>query len=78
MLTFLKSYIIFLTGEHKTEEFQTMSPFSELPLLIDGEIKVYGPCPILLYLAEKCTKFQDFGEDNKQQMMVCIFVALWI
>lgn len=47
-----------------------MSPFSELPVLVDGELSIYGACPILIYLGEKFTTFKDFGEDNKQNMMV--------
>eukprot|EP00111_Clytia_hemisphaerica_P006716 TCONS_00019420-protein len=58
------------SGEHKTENFKKMSPFSEFPVLSDGENSIYGACPILLYLGEKYSNFKCFGEDGKQNMMV--------
>lgn len=57
-------------GEHKTEEFVKLNPHSEVPVLVDGELKIYGACPILLYLGEKYTSFNRFGETQKEKQMV--------
>lgn len=58
------------SGEHKTEEFRKLNPNCEVPVLVDGDVVIYEPCAILLYLAEKYTDYKDFGEGIKQQMMV--------
>ncbi|XP_057298415.1 glutathione S-transferase theta-1-like [Hydractinia symbiolongicarpus] len=57
-------------GEHNTNEFRELSPHGEIPLLVDGEVKIYGACAILFYLGEKYTKFNRFGESNAEKAMV--------
>ena len=57
-------------GEHKTPEFQKISPHGEVPVLVDGDVTVYGAVPILLYLGEKYTDFNRFGDTLKEKIKV--------
>ena len=59
-------------GEHKTPEFQKISPHGEVPVLVDGDVTVYGAVPILLYLGEKYTDFNRFGDTVKEKIKVSL------
>ena len=57
-------------GEHRSPEFLKLNPHGEVPVLVDGKVVVFEACAILLYLAEKYTKFNRFGETDQEKMMV--------
>ncbi|MGK7932371.1 MAG: glutathione S-transferase family protein [Microcystaceae cyanobacterium] len=42
-----------MKGEHKSPEYLTLNPFGQVPLLIDGEIKLADAQAILVYLAKQ-------------------------
>ena len=74
VVTFGKQHDIFslFIGEHKTPEFQKISPHGEVPVLVDGDVTVYGAVPILLYLGEKYTDFNRFGDTLKEKIKVSL------
>jgi len=41
-----------LKGEHKSPEYLALNPFGQIPLLIDGDIKLADAQAILVYLAK--------------------------
>jgi len=57
-------------GEHKNAEYEKITPHGELPVLVDKDIVIYGACAVLLYLAEKYTNFNRFGDTEKERQMV--------
>ena len=57
ILLFLK----FSTGEQFEKKFIEISPFSKIPVIKDNEKSVFGSGAILIYLAEKSTKFYDLN-----------------
>lgn len=42
-----------MKGEHKTPEYLLLNPFGQVPLLVDGEIKLADAQAILVYLAKQ-------------------------
>jgi glutathione S-transferase len=42
-----------MKGEHKSPEYLTLNPFGQVPLLIDGDIKLADAQAILVYLARQ-------------------------
>jgi glutathione S-transferase len=42
-----------MKGEHKSPEYLAMNPFGQVPLLVDGEIKLADAQAILVYLARR-------------------------
>jgi glutathione S-transferase len=40
-----------MKGEHKSPEYLALNPFGQVPLLIDGDIKLADAQAILVYLA---------------------------
>jgi glutathione S-transferase len=45
--------IDFAKGEHKTPEFLKINPAGKLPVLVDGDSKIFEGTAICLYLADK-------------------------
>ena len=43
-----------------------------MPVLVDGDVTVYGAVPILLYLGEKYTDFNRFGDTVKEKIKVSL------
>ena len=48
-------------GEQFEKKFIEISPFSKIPVIKDNEKNVFGSGAILIYLAEKSTKFYDLN-----------------
>ncbi|MDJ0660763.1 MAG: glutathione S-transferase [Crocosphaera sp.] len=42
-----------MKGEHKSQEYLALNPFGQVPLLIDGELKLADAQGILVYLAKQ-------------------------
>lgn len=42
-----------MKGEHKSPEYLALNPFGQVPLLIDGDVKLADAQAILVYLARK-------------------------
>lgn len=42
-----------MKGEHKSPEYLTLNPFGQVPLLVDGDIKLADAQAILVYLARQ-------------------------
>lgn len=42
-----------MKGEHKSPEYLSLNPFGQVPLLVDGEIKLADAQAILVYLAKQ-------------------------
>lgn len=42
-----------MKGKHKTPEYLSLNPFGQVPLLVDGEIKLADAQAILVYLAKQ-------------------------
>ena len=42
-----------MKGEHKAPEYLSLNPFGQVPLLVDGEIKLADAQAILVYLAKQ-------------------------
>ena len=63
-----KSYLFI--GDLSKPSFRVLNPYGEVPVLEDGDLKVTNAVPIILYLAEKYTKFNGFGISKSQEMKV--------
>ncbi|KAG0623077.1 hypothetical protein M758_3G147600 [Ceratodon purpureus] len=53
--------ISILEGEHKTPEYLALQPFGLVPLLQDGDLKIFESRAIIRYIADK---FKDQGTPN--------------
>lgn len=42
-----------MKGEHKTPEYLALNPFGQIPLLVDGDVKLADAQAILVYLARQ-------------------------
>lgn len=42
-----------LAGEHRTEEFRAINPNVKVPVLVDGDLKLWEANPIMIYLADR-------------------------
>ena len=72
-----RNFLLFV-GEHRSAEFLKLNPNGEVPVLVDADLNIYDAVPILLYLAEKYTKFISFGETEKDIMMVYIIFVIYL
>lgn len=42
-----------IKGEHRTEEFRAVNPNQKVPVLVDGDLKLWEANPIMIYLGDR-------------------------
>ncbi len=63
-----------MKGEHRTEEFRALNPNQKVPLLVDGDLKLWESNPIMIYLCER----QGAGEFCPTDRIGRIEVLRWM
>jgi glutathione S-transferase len=58
----------FVNKEHKGENFMAINPFGELPVLEDGDLRLRDAQAILVYLAKKYDKSNQWYPDDAESM----------
>jgi glutathione S-transferase len=62
-ITFEKSRVDYLAGGHKTPEFLDLNPNAMLPVLVDGDFKLWESNAILQYVADKNEAFEYYPRE---------------
>jgi GSH-dependent disulfide-bond oxidoreductase len=67
-------------GEQFTPEFMALNPNAKVPVLVDGDVRVFDSNAILLYLAEKTGKFLTANDPTTRGELLSwlMFVATGI
>lgn len=60
---FEKSYVDYLGGGHKAPEFLEINPNAAIPVLVDGDFKLWESNAILQYAAEKTEAFAYYPRE---------------
>jgi glutathione S-transferase len=58
----------FVKKEHKTEPYIALNPFGEIPILEDGDLRLRDAQAILVYLAKKYDRSQQWFPDDAEAM----------
>lgn len=67
-------FVDFFNGGHRAPEYLALNPMGEVPLLVDGELKLSQSGAILTYLAEKTGRFG--GADAAERLEILRWL-LW-
>jgi glutathione S-transferase len=58
----------FVNKEHKTGKYMAVNPFGEIPVLEDGDLRLRDAQAILVYLAKKYDKSNQWYPDDAESM----------
>ena len=65
-----------MKGEQKTQEFQKMNPFGQIPVIQDGDMTLADSNAILVYLAGKYTDGQWLPSDPQGAAKVQVWLSV--
>ena len=62
--------------DQKSESYRKLQPFGQVPVLEDGELKLFESGAIALYIAEKSTVLMPADNAGKARALTWIFAAI--
>jgi glutathione S-transferase len=63
-----KVNVDFVNKEHKSDKYMALNPFGEIPILDDGEVRLRDAQAIMVYLARKFDKTNQWYPDDPVAM----------
>ena len=63
-----KVNVDFVNKEHKTDKYTVLNPFGEIPILEDGDLRLRDAQAIMVYLAKKYDKTEQWYPDDATAM----------
>ena len=61
-----KVYVDIFKGEHKSESFYELNPNQKIPVLVDGDYRIWESNAILIYLAKKYMPNPYISDDPRE------------